>query len=374
MDVRSHRFISHFPAPQGTRLAQAIRRVRFPHQAVIFEEGSASNCIYLVLHGRVALTKKLPGGVAQTIAYKGPDDYFGELGVLDGSTRSTTAVADGPVQLGRLAQKPFLQLLAESSWHTVLRLFSHISEDLRATNARYVSEVVRKEKITLVGEMANSMVHDFRGPFSTIKLAAELLAKHDRKPETQELCAMILRQVTRLGGMVEEVLDFARGETRLRVKLAPLADVFAQLQENNIVPLGRAKVKFRIKPTDLQLPLDPDRLLRVLQNLVSNAGEALGQKPGGRITVAAQRVKDQCFITVADNGPGVPREIRSTLFEPFVSHGKTGGTGLGLSIAKAVVEAHRGAIDFKSTRAGTTFTIQLPLLAQHYQAARAPVQ
>ena len=362
LDVRSHRFISHFPAAQGAKLVKAVRLVRFPHRAVIFQEGSVSNCIYLVLHGRVALTKKSPGGTPQIIAYKGPDDYFGELGVLDGSTRSTAAIADGPIQLGRLAPKPFLQILAQSSWHTVLRLFSHISEDLRATNDRFVSAVVRKEKITLVGEMANSMVHDFRGPFSTIKLAAELIAKHDRKAETQELCAMILRQVSRLGGMVEEVLDFARGETRLRVTLAPLADVLSQLQEENIVALGRAGIKLRIKPTVLQLPLDSDRLLRVLQNLVTNASEALGQKTGGLITVVVRRVKDQCILTVSDNGPGVPPEIRSTLFEPFVSHGKTGGTGLGLAIARAVITAHRGSIDFMSTRAGTTFSIQLPLV------------
>lgn len=362
MDVRLHRFISHFPAPQGAKLAKAVRLVRFPHQAVIFQEGSAANCVYLVLHGRVALTKKSPGGTPQIIAYKGPDDYFGELGVLDGSTRSTAAIADGPVQLGRLAQKPFLQQLSQSSWHTVLRLFSHISEDLRATNARFVSEVVRKEKITLVGEMANSMVHDFRGPFSIVKLATELIAKHDRRAETKRLCAMILRQVARLGGMVEEVLDFARGETRLRIRVEPLAGVFSELQEDNIVSLGRAGVKLRIKSTRLKLPLDPDRLLRVLQNLVTNAREALGQKPGGLITVAARPEKNQCIITVSDNGPGVPAEVRSTLFEPFVSHGKTGGTGLGLAIAKAVIAAHRGAIDFKSTRAGTTFTIQLPLV------------
>ncbi len=362
MDVRLHRFICHFPAQQGNKLAQAVRLVRFPHEAVIFQEGSVSNCVYLVLQGRVVLTKKNPGGTPQIIASKGPDDYFGELGVLDGSTRSTAALADGPVQLGRIAQKPLLQLLAQSSWHTVLRLFSHISEDLRATNARFVSEVVRKEKITLVGEMANSMVHDFRGPFSTIKLVTELIAKHDRQAKTQELCAIILRQVSRLSGMVEEVLDFARGETRLRLRVEPLAGVFSELQEDNIVPLGRAGVKLRIKSTRLQLPLDPDRLLRVLQNLVTNAREALGQKPGGVITVAGRAEKNQCIITVSDNGPGVPPEVRATLFEPFVSHGKTGGTGLGLAIAKAVIAAHRGAIDFKSTRAGTTFTIQLPLV------------
>ncbi|HEX2862874.1 MAG TPA: cyclic nucleotide-binding domain-containing protein, partial [Lacunisphaera sp.] len=220
--IRSHRFISHFPAAQGARLEKLVRLVRFSHKEVIFEEGSVSDCVYLVLNGRVTLTKKTPGGASQTIAHKGPDDYFGELGVLDGSPRSTSAIADGPIQLGRLAKKPFLQLLSEAPWHTVLRLFSHVSETLRATNERYVSEVMRKEKITLIGEMANAMIHDFRAPFSTIKLAAELIAKRNQTPQNQELCGMILRQVDRLGGMVEEVLDFARGETHLQPRPVPL--------------------------------------------------------------------------------------------------------------------------------------------------------
>jgi len=360
-DVRSHRFISHFPAAQGARLAKQVRPVRFPHQAVIFQEGSVSDCIYLVFSGRVALTKKSPGGGAQIIAYKGPDDYFGELGVLDGSIRSTAAIADGPVQLGRLSQKLFLQVLSDSSWHTVLRLFSQVSENLRATNERFVSEVVRKEKITLVGEMANSMVHDFRAPFSTIKLATELIAKRNRTQQNQDLCAMILRQVDRLGGMVEEVLDFARGETRLKIKPCPLHDSLLQLQENNLEVLARAGIRLHVKPSKLTLPLDADRFQRVLQNLITNAREALARQKGGRIAVSTRREGRHCVITVSDNGPGIPTEIRSSVFEPFVSVGKVNGTGLGLAIAKSVVEAHRGWIDFTTSRKGTAFTIQLPL-------------
>ncbi len=360
-DVRSHRFISHFPAAQGARLDRAVRFVRFPHNAVIFHEGAESDCIYLVFTGRVALTKKSPGGTAQIIAWKGPDDYFGELGVLDSSVRSTTAVADGPVLLGRLPRKPVLQELSRCSWHTVLRLFSQVSENLRAANERYVGEVVRKEKITLVGEMANAMIHDFRGPFSTIKLATELIAKHNRAPGNQELCSMILRQVDRLGGMVEEVLDFARGETRLKPRTVLLQDLLLHLQEDNLEACARAGVRLTVKPTRLALLLDPDRFQRVLQNLVTNAREVLARQKGGRITVSAKRDGRQAVITVADNGPGIPRDIRGTVFEPFVSHGKPNGTGLGLAIAKSVVVAHRGSIDFASSRRGTTFTIQLPL-------------
>jgi len=360
MEASAHRFISHFPAAQGAKLARQVRLVRFPHKAVIFAEDSISDCIYLVLTGRVALTKKTPGGAPQLIAYKGPDDYFGELGVLDGSTRSTAAIADGPVQLGRISQQAFLRLLSESPWHTVLRLFSHLSENLRATNARYVTEVVRKEKITLIGEMANTMIHDFRGPFTTIQLVTELLAQRDAHPKTQELCATILRQVTRLGGMIEEVLEFARGETRLRLRPIALQEVFKQLAEDNAAITTRSGVQLTVRPSRLKLMLDPDRFARVLQNLVTNAHDALAGRRQGRITVSARRVANQCVLSIADNGPGIPREIRSTLFEPFVSHGKTGGTGLGLAVARSIVEAHRGTIDFRSSAKGTTFLIQLP--------------
>jgi signal transduction histidine kinase len=359
--VRSHPFISHFPAAQGARLAKQVRLVRFPHRAVIFEEGTKSDCVYLILNGRIALTKRSPGGSAQNIAWKGPDDYFGELGVLDGSVRSTSAIADGPVLLGRLPLRPFLDVLSESSWHTVLRLFSQVSENLRATNERYVSEVVRKEKITLIGEMANAMIHDFRGPFSTIKLATELIAKRNRTPENQDLCAMILRQVDRLGGMVEEVLDFARGETRLKPRSIALQDLLAHLLEDNLEACARAGVRLSVKPTKLNLSLDPDRFQRVLQNLVTNAREVLARRKGARIVVSAKRDGRQCVISVADNGPGIPREIRESVFEPFVSRGKPNGTGLGLAIARSVVIAHRGAIDFSTSRAGTTFTITVPI-------------
>jgi len=362
MEVSAHPFISHFPAAQGALLAKAVQLVRYPHKAVVFEEDDVSDSIYLVLTGRVALMKKNPGGAAQTIAYKGPSDYFGELGVLDGSGRSTSAIADGPVHLGRINQDIFLKILSESSWHTVLRLFSHVSENLRATNARYVTDIVRAEKLSTIGGMANAMIHDFRGPFTTIALATESLAQRNVDPKTQELCAMILRQVGRLGGMVEEVLEFSRGETRLKPKATPLNEVFAQLRENNAATFARTQVKLVIKKSNLSLLLDPERFQRVLQNLVTNAREALAKQENARITVSAQEKDNRCLLTVRDNGPGIPREIRDTLFEPFVSHGKSGGTGLGLAIARSVVEAHQGSIGYRTSRTGTVFTIQLPLM------------
>ena len=363
MDLLSHHFLSHFPAVRGAELAKAARSVRFPDQAVIFEEGAPSDAIYLVLTGRIALTKRSAGGHEQLIARLGPDGYFGELGVLDGSGRSTRAAAEGPVMLARIPQKPFIKILSQSPWHTVLRLFNHISENLRTTNDRYVTEVTRKEKITLIGEMANGMIHDFKSPFTTIRLAVESLAIEHHDEHTQELCRTVNRQIHRLGGMVEEVLEFARGETNLTKRAVRLQALFEHVAETSIDSLRLTKTKVAVRPTTLVVPLDFDRLARVLLNLVTNAAEAIGPKHRGRIVIAAARRNGQCEITVANNGPGIPRLIRDTLFEPFVTHGKRGGTGLGLAITKSIVDAHGGSITFRSSARGTTFVIRLPVVA-----------
>lgn len=360
LDVSSHPFINRFPLTQATKLASQIQVTHYSDKALIFDEGAHSDSICLVLEGNVSLTKKTPGGAAQVIAHKGAGDYFGELGVLDGSARSTAALADGHTCIGHIPQPAFIQLLSEISTQNVLQLFSQVSENLRTTNARYVTEVVRKEKLTLVGEMANTMIHDFRGPFTTIRLAAECISMEHADEKTKGFSNMIQRQVDRLNGMVEEVLEFARGETRLQIKTVSLQEVFTEFQENN-PPESLSGVELEIKPSSLILRLDRDRFQRVLQNLVTNAREALAQITDGKIVISAHRQGDDCLLTVSDNGPGIPQPIHATLFEPFVSHGKAGGTGLGLALVRTVIEAHHGSINFKTSAAGTIFSLTLPL-------------
>jgi len=362
MDLNAHRFFNHFPAVLGARLARIAEVKRWPDRGLIFEENAPSTAIHLVLSGHINLTKRVPGGFTQIIARKGPDDYFGELGVLDGSGRSTSATADGPVTLARLEKKAFLKILSLAPWHSVLRLFNHVSENLRATNDRYVTEVVRKEKITLIGEMANAMIHDFKNPFTTIRLAMDMLAGRHSDEATQQVCRTVHRQIHRLGGMVEEVLEFAKGDTRLNIQPVKISALFDALAEHSQDALAQTKTTVVVRPTPLVAPLDFDRFLRVLQNLVTNAAEAIGAEKRGRITLAAARKGRHCELTIADNGPGIPRAIRGTLFEPFVTHGKRGGTGLGLAIAKSLTEAHKGDISYRSTPGrGTTFVIRLPL-------------
>jgi signal transduction histidine kinase len=119
-------------------------------------------------------------------------------------------------------------------------------------------------------------------------------------------------------------------------------------------------------PEDLSLEFDAQRMQEVLLNLILNAVEAIGGRPG-TITLAAGEDTEagEAVISVADDGPGIPRDIQGQVFDPFFST-KTGsgpsGTGLGLAIVYGIVQKHRGRIEVESEPGqGTRFVIRLPM-------------
>jgi signal transduction histidine kinase len=107
------------------------------------------------------------------------------------------------------------------------------------------------------------------------------------------------------------------------------------------------------------LEAEEGKLLRILENLVGNAIEAVTD--GCKIEIRGTSRDDLVDITISDNAGGIPVEIRDKFFEPFVTHGKKRGTGLGTAIVKSLVEAHGGEIAFEcEDGVGTVFTITLP--------------
>jgi signal transduction histidine kinase len=105
--------------------------------------------------------------------------------------------------------------------------------------------------------------------------------------------------------------------------------------------------------------MDEGKMRRALYNIASNARDVL--PPGGSLYISTCRTKQWLEFRFEDNGPGIPPEIRETLFEPFVTFGKTSGTGLGLAIAHKAVQDHGGTITASSVPGkGAIFVIQLP--------------
>ena len=360
MDLASHRFMSYFEPEQATHLCTIAILESFAQETLVFEEGDAADFLYLVLEGEVNFSKRIEDNKYQTVAVAKPDDFFGELGVLDGQPRSARAVAIGGSTLAKICREELIETLQFTKGSSVMQMFSFIVKNLRDTTDQYVSQFVHKQKMVLVGEMVSTIIHDFKSPFTGIKLSSEMLKEMHPDEETQEWCELIQLQVQRMLGMAEEVLEFSRGNAVLNKKPVNFIQILQQFQKLNKVYFDVAKVDLVIRVTEVIVTVDENKILRVLQNLVGNAVEAFGGR-GGRVEITVTESENWAEISIYDNGPGIPAAIKEKLFEPFVTYGKRTGTGLGTAIAKSMIDAHQGEITYESEDyKGTTFYIRLP--------------
>lgn len=222
-------------------------------------------------------------------------------------------------------------------------------------------EKSKSERMSSLGAVAGSIMHDIRNPLMRIRGFAELSARPGVSPEAlAKYSRNITTAVDRCSNMASEILRFVKGETSLALADVDAATFFEDvflLLENDI---QNAKLNLE-KAVEYSgnLHIDADKLNRVIFNLSSNAIRVM--QPGGTLTVSCKPVADRLEIRVADTGPGIPRELAGRLFQPFATFGNHGGTGLGLSIVKSIVENHGGTIALDETvERGACFVIKLP--------------
>jgi signal transduction histidine kinase len=137
-------------------------------------------------------------------------------------------------------------------------------------------------------------------------------------------------------------------------------ELFEELEEQalHLLPAAGIRVERDIGFTG-SIIIDRNRFIRMLLNIIRNAAEAMAA--GGVLRVGVTRSEGEIRFTVEDTGGGIPEEILPTIFEPFVTHGKSSGTGLGMAIARAVADAHGGRITISTTPGvGTRVDISLP--------------
>ena len=261
----------------------------------------------------------------------------------------------------RRRREPFQSSEARLLWLLACR------SALALENHLYLAELVASERVAALGTMASMLAHDFRGPLTVIRGYAELLAEGGSGPDqVRERAALIVQMIDRLERMTAETLDFARAAGRLARR--PLAIVrfvedLARGLERELPGLHVATVV--PVPAHVTAELDGDKVRRAIGNIAANARDAMGGR--GRLhlraTLAAAEPngEDRLVIELADEGPGVPPDIRDRLFEPFVTRGKKGGTGLGLAVARRFVEEHGGTVELLAEGPGARFRLTLPV-------------
>ncbi|MCX5789585.1 MAG: ATP-binding protein [Elusimicrobia bacterium] len=357
--IERNRLLECFSASAREALVRLAREARFADGGRIFDEGLSARSVYCLGAGRVRLIKRSSLG-STVIGIVEPGDYFGEIGAMHASAHIASAWAEGDVVLFELEAAEFRRVLADEPPEATRRLSSRLLEYLRAIDEKYVGEVVHKEKLQLIGELARSIIHDFKNPLASILLAGGMIKIEHPDEQTRKYCTLIERQSHRMAGMAQELLDFAKGTPELKKERVSMRDLFADFRLLNEGLLKAARVQLVADADDAEVRIDRNRFLRVLQNLVGNAVDAMAST-GGTVRLSGRRAGERPEFVVQDHRPGVPEPVRERIFQPFATYGKPNGMGLGLAIAKGVVEAHGGTIELATeTGRGTTIHIRLP--------------
>jgi two-component system, NtrC family, sensor kinase len=221
----------------------------------------------------------------------------------------------------------------------------------------------RAERLAAVGELAAGVAHEVNNPLASIKSFAQLLARDAQTDEQRRALEIIVHESTRVAGIVGNLLSFARQQgvtERSTVNLNTIAERVLALQQ---YALQTAGIEVRL---DFDTELSPvvgetGALEQVLLNLVVNAEQALSSIEGERrIIIRTRESSEGVMLSIVDNGPGIPRELLSEIFDPFRTT-KPNGTGLGLGISAAIVRDHGGHIWAESEEnRGSAFFVRLP--------------
>jgi PAS domain S-box-containing protein len=237
---------------------------------------------------------------------------------------------------------------------------------------RRKSEKEREELVAALQETLQDrehvlavVAHDLRNPLNTMGIAANALAVEG--PDSvigRRSVAIIERAAHRMDRLIQDLLDASSiraGRLALSLQLRPPGAVAVEVAESFAARAAEKGLEVQLEVAT-PLPLivaDHDRLVQALSNVLGNAVKVCSV---GRLILSVQEVGPDVVFSVSDNGPGVPEELKQSIFEPFRrGNAAYSGTGLGLAITRGIVEGHRGRVWVESTPGqGATFRIAIP--------------
>jgi len=225
---------------------------------------------------------------------------------------------------------------------------------------------IETERIAALARAASSISHDLRHYLATVVANAEFLYEADvLKLKKSEIYEEIKTAANQMTDLIDSLRELSYQRSAISPTLARIDQVIRRaIEAIHGRPEFRNSRVVLVTPEDLEGMFDSRKLERVFFNLILNACEAT-PGPDGTITVDARKEGNAFEIRVRDNGPGIPETIRDTLFDAFVSFGKTNGTGLGLAIVSKIVQDHSGTVSVEQTsESGTTVLVRLPLSGQ----------
>jgi len=248
--------------------------------------------------------------------------------------------------------------------HVVIAFFD-VSREVAAEKARSESEnrLHRAQRYEAIGTLAGGIAHDFNNLIFGIKLLAAELA-HDEQDAHRLASLRMIDEVTDRSAMLtRSLLGFARRGVHRAVPVA-LNDIVGSMRELLTRTMTGIDITFALDAIDRGTVIgDESQLEQVVMNLVVNSRDAMcGVNRNGRVAVRTLTSGTNVILEVADDGPGIPTELRERVFEPYFTTKTTGshkGTGLGLATVFGIVESHKGQIEVDAGLDGTGATLRV---------------
>ena len=291
------------------------------------------------------------------------DNAFDRTPVLMLTAHSESSAMVESLELGAVdyIHKPFKLAEVEARVAAHLRTITMLEE---------IDE--RDSRLVAVGQIASTLAHDMRGPLTVIINRAELLrvvaSGGEENKEIDSEISAIEQSVRRVNSMIQELLEFVSGrEVVLEQTVTTVEELLAPVAAESQMALQHSGIEwsFLMQGGSSKLLVDHHRFARIIENIINNARDALlsSKHDSPKVDFHADANDSHLVLRISDNGPGIPDDIATTLFQPYSTAGKAQGHGLGLAIVRNLVTANGGSVELDATvESGTSFVIRLPLL------------
>lgn len=265
---------------------------------------------------------------------------------------------DGEIFLALLRIFPAVQ---EQHVRSVMILFQDLSEQEQIRQ-----QAQEFEQRAILGEVTAVFAHEVRNPINNISTGLQLMAMNFAEDDPlQNSISRMLQDCDRLAALIKTVLAFSR-PTEYEMELLQLPQLIKRLLDRLQTRIVRANVHYDFQAEEVCPPVlgNIRALEQVFNNLIQNALDAMAED-GGQLGIRVHTItnefgQDYLQVSVADTGPGVPKEVQEKIFQPFFTT-KNDGTGLGLAISKRIITAHKGILSLNSFPGGTVFLVQIPV-------------
>ena len=297
-------------------------------------------------------------------------------------TRRLRELRDSADAVGRGDYSQRVEVTSYDEFGQLATAFNKMTENVKASHDELEKKVesltaaqqqtIQTEKLAGISEFVSGVAHELNNPLTSVMGFSELLQQSELHEQQRRYLDVISKSAKRCQKIVHNLLSFARRHAPERkvICVNEIVESAVEILQNQMRD-GNIEVVMQLEPNLPATELDPHQMQQVFLNVINNARQAMeGQETHGKLRVATETAGDKVRIIFQDNGPGIPPENITRIFNPFFTTKEVGkGTGLGLSLCYGIVSEHGGTITPHSTVGqGATFVIELPITQKPVRA------